>query len=61
MQYQSNFQWHLLQKYFKSPKIPMGSQKVPNSQSKLEKKEQSWSHHISQFQNIQQSSITETE
>ena len=39
----------------KNPKICMGLQKTLKSQSNLEKKEQSWRHHMSWFQIILQS------
>ena len=38
-----------------NPKMCMEPQKIPNSQSNLEKEEQSWRHYVSWFQTILQS------
>ena len=43
----------------KNPKSYMEPQKTPDSQSNLEKEEQSWRHYASRFQTILQSNINQ--
>ena len=42
-------------KFFKNPNIHITLQKTPNSQSNIEKEEQSWKHHTFRFPTILQS------